>query len=237
MTLKNNPRIGTAGWNLPAEAQDNFPIGKSQLERYSQVFNAVEINSSFHKAHKKTIYERWCDSTPENFQFSVKMFKEITHNKKLIGVEDDLDKFFQEIAGLKNKLGILLIQLPPSLVFEQNRIDIFFELLRKMFDGKVVIEPRNSSWAESTPQNILKKYDVSYVKADPIKFTINAKQTLKYYRLHGSPLIYKSSYDDQFLKKIAKDLTPSSWVIFDNTQFGAGTQNALDLKQLKKNSG
>lgn len=238
--MKNNLlRIGTASWSLPSESRDFFPPGSSILERYSQIFNAVEINSSFYKPHQKTTYERWAATTPHDFQFAVKMPKQITHSRRLIEIENYLDTFINEISGLGDKLGPLLIQLPPSLVFDSKIVDRFFTLLRNWFKGTVVLEPRHISWAHFEAVSMLQAYNVERVLADPIRVPMeqNDKSLIEYYRLHGSPDIYSSSYDDDFLNQLAKHLNDSSWVIFDNTKFGAATRNALYLKQLLQNNG
>jgi uncharacterized protein YecE (DUF72 family) len=235
--MKNNLlRIGTAGWSLPSNSRDYFPSGNSLLERYSQLFNAVEINTSFYKPHRKITYERWAAATPPNFQFAVKMPKQITHNKSLGDIEIHLDRFIKEISGLQTKLGPLLIQLPPSLSFELKIANSFFALLRNKFNGKVVLEPRHISWAQLEAVAMLQTYHIEHVIADPVKVPIEStiKQNFSYYRLHGSPEIYSSSYDAKFLNQLAKRLNDSSWVIFDNTKLGAATQNAFDLKQLKQ---
>ena len=235
--MQNNfSRIGTAGWNLPSTLHDLFPAGKSLLERYSQVFNAVEINTSFYKPHKKTSYERWALATPTDFEFSVKMYKLITHEKKLVATEAELGKFIDEVSGLQSKLGPILIQLPPSLNFNPEITNRFFSVLRDKFSGKVALEPRHISWAHLDALTLLQAYKIEWVSADPVRVAteFDPLQDFSYFRLHGSPIIYSSSYDAIFLDQLAKRINNSSWVIFDNTQFGAGIQNALDLKQLKK---
>ena len=232
--MKNN-RIGTAGWSLPSALKEHFPPGDSILEQYSQIFNAVEINSSFYKSHRKTTYARWAAATPPDFQFAVKMFKQITHIKKLIGIEADLDKFIEETSGLQTKLGPLLIQLPPSLRFNFAIAKNFFMLLRNKYTGKVVLEPRHISWSHLEAVAMVNAYNIDHVLADPVKVPIesNIKPLFSYYRLHGSPDIYSSSYDAKFLDQLADHLKNTSWVIFDNTMLGAATKNALELKQLK----
>lgn len=231
--MKNSHiRIGTAGWNIPSSMRHYFPQGTSVLEKYSQIFNAVEINSSFYRAHKKSLYERWAASTPDGFQFAVKMPKQITHDNRLIEIEAHLESFINALTGLQTKLGPLLIQLPPSLHFDANTSSIFFKLLRTYFNGRVVLEPRHISWAQSEAVTMLHIHSIERVNADPLIVPIETKQKRisQYYRLHGSPQLYSSSYDDEFLDELSNRLNDSSWVIFDNTRWGAATQNALDLK-------
>jgi uncharacterized protein YecE (DUF72 family) len=227
-------RIGTAGWNIPSSTSNSFPPGDTLLERYSKVFNVTEINSSFYRSHKITTYERWAAATPANFLFSVKTPKEITHDHRLVDITYLLDQFLNEITGLADKLGPVLIQLPPSLNFETKIASQFFKLMRNKFTGRVVLEPRHISWSELTAMAILNEYNIEYVIADPVVVPIAAKESqfFKYYRLHGSPKIYSSSYDLEFLKQLDSKQTSSSWVIFDNSTLGAATKNSLDLNAL-----
>src|SRR5580698_2401904 len=97
-------RIGTAGWTLPKEHAAAFPSEGSHLERYSVIFNCVEINSSFHRSHMRKTWERWANSTPPDFQFSVKVPKAITHSARLIDCGAPLQTFFEECSGLGEKL-------------------------------------------------------------------------------------------------------------------------------------
>ncbi|TNC49769.1 DUF72 domain-containing protein, partial [Rubellimicrobium rubrum] len=138
--------IGTAGWNVPKEHADAFPTTGSHLERYGQVFGAAEINSSFYKPHRRSTYERWATSVPQTFRFAVKVPKAITHERRLREAGDLLDRFLSEVSGLGSKLGPLLVQLPPSLAFEPEVADGFFQDLRQRTDGAIVCEPRHLSW-------------------------------------------------------------------------------------------
>lgn len=223
-------RIGTAGWGIPAAHRDNFPSGDSLLERYAQVFNFVEINSSFYRSHQKKTYAKWASITPPDFLFSVKMNREITHKRRLMDVDALLDQFIEEVNGLGNKLGAILIQLPPSLQFDPLVANDFFKSLRKIFSGKIALEARHTSWSKP----MLDEHNIIQVIADPAVIEVNSDQPFQYYRLHGSPKIYSSSYSPSFLTNLSKTLDPSSFVIFDNTQFGAATQNALQLQQMNR---
>lgn len=112
--------------------------------------NAVEINSSFYRLHRTTTYERWAASVPESFRFAVKVPKAITHEHRLKNADDLLDRFLSEVSGLGPKLGPLLVQLPPSLRFEDGVADIFLSELRSRVEGPLVCEPRHTSWSRRT---------------------------------------------------------------------------------------
>src|SRR5262245_60578113 len=107
--------VGVAGWSIPKPHAAAFPKTGSHLERYARRFNAVEINSSFYRPHRPATYARWAASVPPDFQFAVKVPREITHRRRLVDVADLLDQFLDECSELGEKLGPLLVQLPPGL--------------------------------------------------------------------------------------------------------------------------
>jgi hypothetical protein len=104
--------VGTAAWAIPKQYQDAFPTDGSHLVRYASRFDGVEINSSFYRPHRLSTYQRWADDVPEHFRFAVKMPKTITHEGRLRDVDEPLQRFLSEIAGLGPKLGPVLIRVP-----------------------------------------------------------------------------------------------------------------------------
>src|SRR5689334_1508643 len=96
-------RIGTAGWSIPKQHAAPFPSEGTHLERYSAIFNAVEINSSFYRPHRTATYERWAASVPEDFRFAVKVPKSVTHVRRLKDTDDLLNQFVSEVGGLGPK--------------------------------------------------------------------------------------------------------------------------------------
>ena len=107
--------IGTAGWAIPAHHARAFPGDGSHLQRYAGQLPAAEINSSFHRWHRPKTYARWAACVPGGFRFAVKLPREITHTRRLVGAEEPLRRFLDEAGSLGEKLGPLLIQLPPSV--------------------------------------------------------------------------------------------------------------------------
>src|SRR4051812_3252029 len=132
--------IGCAGWTIPREAQAAFPPEGSHLARYAAVFNAVEINSSFYRAHRPATYARWADSVPDSFTFSVKLPRAITHEGGLRGVDALLDQFVEETRQLGPKLGCVLVQLPPKRDFDAVLAADFFARLRQRFGCMLALE-------------------------------------------------------------------------------------------------
>ena len=233
-------RVGTAGWTVPKVYGAEFPGGGTHLQRYARTLNAVEINSSFYRSHKQQTYARWAESVPDGFRFCVKIPREITHTHKLVGVTRLFDQFILESSALADRLGPLLVQLPPSFKFAASAAR-FFAMVRDRFQGDVVCEPRHASWFESDADEILERFSVARVAADPARVPAAAVpggwQGLTYRRLHGSPRMYYSAYTSQCIADIALEMGRATgapreqWCIFDNTALGEATGNALDLSR------
>ncbi len=231
--------VGTAGWTIPRGHADRFPAEGQHLERYARVFNAVELNSSFKRAHRPSSYRRWADSVPVAFRFSVKFPRAITHERRLVDVDEPLGEFLEGVKQLGEKLGPLLVQLPPSLTFDARLAEEFFGRLRDSFAGTVVVEPRHASWFRKDVDRFLAERRLPRVAADPAR-AAGADQPggwkgVLYYRLHGTPAVYRSPYSREFLVGLAARLREASdlerWVIFDNTAEGQAVPNALDLME------
>jgi uncharacterized protein YecE (DUF72 family) len=234
-------RIGTAGWTLPKQQVHAFPVVGTHLQRCSAVFNCVEINSSFYRPHRQTTWERWAASTPPDFHFSVKLPKAITHTAQLINCGTLLQTFLDECRGLGEKLGPILVQLPPKLSFDSGIAHEFFTTLRELHSGLTACEPRHGTWFTPEADRLLRDFEVARVAADPPKGSALAAQPggwqgLHYYRLHGAPRTYYSDYSDEFISTLAATLqrspAPQTWIIFDNTALGHATANALSLQRL-----
>jgi uncharacterized protein YecE (DUF72 family) len=230
--------VGTAGWSIPRTVGARFPGEGTHLQRYARVLPAAEINSSFHRPHAPAVYARWAASTPSGFRFAVKVPRTITHDQKLRRVRAPLERFLDESAALGSRRGPLLVQLPPSFAFDARVVARFLDLLRALHDGPIVCEPRHATWFEPRANEMLVKYQVARVAADPPPVPAAAHpggwSGLGYYRLHGSPRKYWSSYEDDYLRTVAAELRAASmcadaWCVFDNTASGAAVGNALAL--------
>jgi uncharacterized protein YecE (DUF72 family) len=231
--------VGCAGWALPKEHAAAFPKVGTHLTRYAACLPAVEINSSFYRPHRPTTYERWAASVPDGFHFAVKVPRAATHERRLTDVDKVLDRFLSEVTHLGEKLGPLLVQLPPSLPFAETVAGSFFETLRARFAGAVVLEPRHPSWFGPAADPLITGFKVARVAADPAVVPAAAEPAgwdrLVYYRLHGSPKMYYSAYADDYLAALTSRLKQAArsaavWCIFDNTAEGAATANALAVR-------
>lgn len=235
-------RIGCAGWSIAAHAAARFPSDGSHLQRYARVFDAVEINSSFYRSHRPQTYARWADAVPVHFRFAVKMPKSISHGKRLRDCDAELRAFLDEIGQLGAKLGVLLLQLPPSLRFDARVALPFFDRLRALYAGPLACEPRHPTWFAAEVEAALRRRGVSRAAADPARVPRAAvpggARRIEYLRLHGSPRMYHDAYDDASLARVARRLVRSSgctrerWCIFDNTAQGHAIGNALKLRAM-----
>ena len=137
------------------------------LARYATRFSAVEINSSFYRPHMAKTYQRWSESVPAGFRFSVKIHREISHELALRSTTEALERFLGEVHGLGEKLAGFLLQLPPSLIFDVRTASNFFRLLRARSDVPVACEPRHRSWFSEKATSLLVRYAIDLVCADP----------------------------------------------------------------------
>jgi uncharacterized protein YecE (DUF72 family) len=226
---------------LPRDLQDRFPAEGTQLSRYAVRLSAVEINSSFYRTHRQATYARWAASVGPDFLFAVKLPKAITHERRLIGSDDMLRRFADEVSGLGEKLGPVLIQLPPSLVFEARTAEAFVDAMRTALPTQAVIEPRHPSWFADIADALLVEHRIARVAADPPPVpeavTPGGWRGFTYYRLHGAPRIYWSDYGEDAIAAQARSAsraagTSETWVIYDNTASGAAAGNALALADL-----
>jgi len=234
-------RIGTAGWAIPQAVRDRFGSDGSQLARYADEFAAVEINSSFKRHHKPATYARWAASVGWDFHFCAKLPRTVTHERRLIDAGEELQRFAEEAHGLGAKLAVILVQTPPSLAFDPVVAADFFGLARSLFSIDLACEPRHASWFAEPADAFLRDHRVARVAADPAPVPAAANpggwRDLAYFRLHGQPRIYWSSYDTASIEaqagavKVAADHARRVWVIYDNTASGAATANALQLRE------
>ena len=228
------PRVGLAGWSeAVSRYRSRFPQSTGTgLERYASALTVVEVNVSFYRQVRHSTYEGWSAQTPDDFVFSVKMARAVTHFAKLSD-NAPLNAFWKSVAGLGDKLQAVLVQLPPSLAFDRARADAFFARMRTAYSKIIAVEARHSSWFDDGIKPMFAEHDLTAVRtavpdgpSDP---------GTAYYRLHGEPRRYRSPYSAEQLAVLAADLrarTADSLVIFDNTASSAGVDNALALREL-----
>ncbi|MCW5671951.1 MAG: DUF72 domain-containing protein [Hydrogenophaga sp.] len=238
--------IGTAGWGLPRAVADAFPGEGALLERYARVLGCTEVNTTFSRTHRAETFARWAAQTPGGFRFSVKLPKAFTHEDRLMTPRAEVAAFVASLAGLGEHLAVLLVQLPPSLALDVSAARSFFRSVRTAFSGAIVCEPRHASWFTGRAQRLLEDEHIGRVAADPPRHPgagepggwlgehRDGQGAVVYHRWHGSPRVYWSAYDDDWLDAKARALMrwPAAtdvWCIFDNTAKGAACDDALRL--------
>lgn len=231
--------VGCAGWAIPGPDKAAFPAAGSHLEKFASVFGAAEINSSFYRPHRRATYERWAGCVPERFRFSVKLPRTITHEARLRDIDLPLQEFADQAGALGSKLGCVLVQLPPKLGFDQALAAEFFARMKANFTCKIACEARHPEWFGDDASDELERQGIIRVIADPAKGQEGPHRPTTdtiYLRLHGSPRVYYSSYEDAYLDRLAENMAGHAhagrtvWAIFDNTASGASVPNALRVQ-------
>lgn len=236
-------RIGTSGWTYPHWQGVFYPPDwpKSRwLEYYAQHFETVELNATFYRLPKPKTFENWRHRTPDGFIWSVKASKYITHTKRLKDPKEPLDRLYKTAAGLGDKLGVGLFQLPPSLAFDEKRFKQFCKVLDPNL--RHALEVRHPSWISDHLFDLLKEYNVAFCIADtagryPFKEVVTAD--FIYIRLHGSRKLYGSDYSEEELQVWAEKIKvwgKDTFVYFDNDVEGHAVKNAKRLKEILRAS-
>lgn len=218
---------------------------KGFLTFLATVFKTVEINSSFYHLPLAKTFSKWASEVPEDFRFAVKLSRYITHQKMLKGVKRETKTFLDRAECMKEKLRVILIQLPPRFKFDQKKVEKFLKDLREMSSWRFALEPRHKSWFEEVGKvrKLLKKYDIAMVIAqssrlpnwEPIEENITSDYT--YIRFHGPREFAASLYGEKDLKPWA-DLI-KKWqkkldvfVYFNNDIHGYALEDAQTLVKL-----
>jgi len=220
-----NWHIGCSGFHYKEWKEFFYPKGLAQSKwfvHYSQQFDTVELNSTFYRFPRVRALENWYTKSPEHFLFSVKAPRLITHYKKFTDCIGLLDDFYGTIAeGLKEKLGPVLFQLPPSMPYSEEKLGLIMESMRTGFLN--VVECRHSSWWNKKVLAVFRKNKTVFCSISypglPNE-VIDTAGTI-YYRFHGIPKLYYSAYEEKFLRKVINSIDRSkaktAYVYFNNT--------------------
>jgi uncharacterized protein YecE (DUF72 family) len=181
--------LGTMGFGFKEWSGVFYPEGVSSrdyLIHYSKVFDAVELDSTFYGTPRPEYVERWAAVTPEAFRFCVKVPREITHDLRLIDASDKMNAFVETMAILEEKLGVILIQLPPDFSFNQiHNLAVFLRQLPSGF--RFAVEFRHRSWQTMATGQLLQNHNVCWASADYIHMDkrVTATSDLLYIRWIG----------------------------------------------------
>ncbi len=236
--------IGTSNITIPGN-KSTFPEtyrDKSRLQYYASLFNSLEVNSSFYKVPLGKTFQRWTSEVPDHFQFTVKLFKGVTHNKGLIFEPAVVNDFLNKTRELGPKKGPLLIQFPKSITFDHwNGLEDLLGLIDEHHDAwRIAVEFRHPSWYVGETYELLDQHRACLVNHDmpgSVPVTLKRKAPFVYYRFHGEKGDYRGSYTDEHLEEMAtnmKKLLRSGkdvYAYFNNT-IGDAFTNARKLQSL-----
>jgi uncharacterized protein YecE (DUF72 family) len=214
---------------------------KRWLEHASSTFGTLEINGSFYTQIRPETYERWRRETPDDFVFSLKAHRYVTHYKRLRDVADSVDRLRDQGSALGDKLACVLWQLPAQMRADEARLDDFLGVLKARWPSvRHAFEPRHASWFTTRVARELAEADVAVAQSDAPDFPLWDAVTADfvYVRLHGHTRKYASSYSPASLRRWANDARRWArsgrdvYIYFDNDAEGAAVKNALALVEL-----
>jgi uncharacterized protein YecE (DUF72 family) len=192
--------MGCSGWSYSSWQGPFYPKemeNRAWLPYYSRIFNYVEIDSTFYSIPSESMVKNWERRTPENFRFTAKFPKIITHEKKFKNVQRELELFYQRMAPLKEKLIALLIQLPPSYKLKEGLED--FSSYNFFFEGefRYAVEIRHSSWFSDLAYNFFKNNNIAMVwsQMDRLQTPPVVTSDFVYLRLIGDRRLEENQFD------------------------------------------
>ena len=247
--LREKIHAGCSGWSYEDWVGPFYPKEakpKDFLRLYSSVFHAVEIDSTFYRIPNQFMISLWKKNTPDDFLFCPKFPKKITHELKLQNVSSTLSYFYKTVAGLGNKLGPLVVQMPPSFKFEKGIKDLENFLSKEINSGfRHAIEFRHSSWFREDVYKLLASHNVAlcwslnqYLKEIPTKLTSN----FVYVRMVGERDITTFNEKQKDRSKESKEMADAiksvagsiddAFIFFNNHFAGFGPESVNEFRRL-----
>jgi len=233
--------IGTSGFYYDHWIGRCYPDNISKhdlLPFFAQHFKTVEINSTFYHLPRRTTIDRWLEATPDDFLFTLKANRSITHRKRLDAVLEEITVFLRLVKPLKEKLGVILFQLPPRLKLDIKLLDVFISELPKGY--RYAIEFRDESWMDDLVFELMALHGIGLCIND-----YEQRQTpwiatapFVYIRMHGPLGRYRGKYDTQKLVALSETIKGFAdegrevFCYFNNDMEGFAWQNAQELREL-----
>lgn len=237
--------IGSSGWSYGHWVGNFYPasLAKNQwLSYYSKYFNTVELNMSFYRYPYIGMIENWRNKLPENFKMTFKAHRQITHIQHFKNIQT-LKRFYEMTDGMKEKIGCILFQAPPSFEMNKKNFNIL-ELFLAETDTKRynAIEFRHPSWWHHETAYLLRKYNTAFCTVSgldmPKKHIITAD--FAYCRFHGPGVPYSSEYTEKQLRNyadvikkwVSENKVKEVYCYFNNDFQGFAVKNAMFLKKI-----
>ncbi|MEX2393672.1 MAG: DUF72 domain-containing protein [Actinomycetota bacterium] len=180
-------RVGMSGFSYPEWIGEVYPPGTKRdgmLAAYSRIFPCVEINMSFRRTPVETTIDKWREAVPDDFRFTMKANQRITHWKRLVDVGEDVEIFMKAASGLREKLGPVLFQVPPSLPFDAGVMEAFGSVLVPGF--VYAFEYRDATFNSDDAEAMFRKHGIARCLNDdyfdPTIYSVTGP--FAYYRFH-----------------------------------------------------
>ena len=227
--------IGCSGFHYNDWKVKFYPEGLPQrkwFDYYCEHFNTLELNVTFYRFPQLSFLQTWYDKSPADFRFSVKAPRAITHYKKFKDAAQFVNSFYDTINdGLREKLGPVLFQLPPNFTCDEERLERIISSLNSSFIN--VLEFRHDSWWREDVYHELGKHNIAFCGMSHPKLPDDVIENASniYYRFHGVPQLYRSSYSTAFLQKVVDSVksdckAQAGWFYFNNDFDAVGVENA-----------
>jgi uncharacterized protein YecE (DUF72 family) len=233
--------IGCSGFYYKGWRGEFYPEGLPQrkwFEFYCESFNTVELNVTFYRFPKLQDLQGWFDRSPHNFRFTVKAPRLITHYKRFHEAKRETQNFYETVSkGLKEKLGCILFQMHPRTEYSEENLDRILQTIDTGFVN--ALEFRHASWWHESVYKVLRENGITFcsISYPGLPDEVIKTAPVLYYRFHGVPQLYLSSYSNQKLQQINKDLNrfrriTDVYCYFNNDIEVAAVRNARELQQL-----
>lgn len=243
--------IGTSGWHYDDWKGLFYPAdvtGYNELKFHAQHFNSVENNSSFYRIAGESTYKTWVRMTPDNYRFSLKLNKVITHVHRLELNDEVIERIcyiLDTTQVIGEKFGAIVIQLPPSFRYNIPHVEKFLdffttEIKKRAYQPDVAIELRNKYWCTEEAYALFRKYNVALVMGQSSRYPLMKQVTADavYIRMHGPGKLFASPYSSKELEDLAGYITklPKTvrrvYVYFNNDFHGYALENAKELMEI-----
>jgi len=211
---------------------------KKWFDFYCQHFDTLELNVTFYRFPQLSFLQTWYQKSPPEFRFSVKAPRVITHYKKFNDTGDLVTSFYDTInSGLKEKLGPVLFQVPPSFHYDEEKLERIINSLNPSFTN--VLEFRHISWWRDDVYKKLAEHQVVFCGMSHPTLPDDVVQNTSsvYYRFHGVPNLYRSPYSIGFLQNVVDAVKHNpaikqGWFYFNNDYDAVGVRNAKEMMGL-----
>lgn len=223
-------RVGTSGWQYADWRGVLYPAGLPQkrwLTHYAEHFDTLENNNAFYRLPTPERFAQWREETSDRFVMAVKASRFLTHVKRLKDPEEPVERLLRSASGLGGKLGPILLQLPPNLHTDLERLDRCLSCFPARV--RVAVEPRHESWWTDEVRDLLRRHGAALCWADRLGHPLTPlwrTADWAYVRLHEGAARPRPSYGDQALRSWAERLPAEAYVYFNNDAGGAAVRDA-----------